>query len=506
MAAIVIPGLTPSFKLPKAVVETLFGRGRQSVGAIPLKLLVTGTALSGGTATPDQDILRVYSEEEADVYFGAGSEIAIQCYHALAIPGVNLYAAPVAEAGGATAAELEIKIDGTWTGTGTLTVFLSGKAFSVTVTGAMDEADVAEALAAVINGDSRLFCTAEQGEDDGVTDETNIVFLTVKSKGARGNDWICRVDLSAAPAGLTCTLTGGTELHDNMTPFAGGAGADSVANLLALLKTDVYDFIAFAQNDTTNAALIRTHLNSEIGPLVMHPENAIVAKTGAPAASMSFASTTVNHQLMTVVHLTNCELAPSAIAAQVAAIRATTVGANPNFRYNGVECPTIPPQAVKADLASDSQLDAMLNSGVMPLTTTPDGRVVIVRAIQSHCMNGSSPDYRTLDWGHVDVPIRMGKEFAADWELFSANNPYVGDDPAPGAQPAPEGVATPTLWNAQVYARLKAAEAENWVQDVDANPPLTIFDPEGDRLLTAVPVVVRLQNHQVGISVRQTAA
>lgn len=495
---IVIPGLTPSNKVPKAYVETVFGRGRRSIGSIPLKLLVTGNKLSGGTATADSDILRVFSEEEADLYFGAGSEIAIQCYHALAIAGVNLYAAPVAEAGGGAAATLTATIAGAWTTTGTLTLFLAGKAFSVTVTSAMSVTQVAAAMVAQVNGDTRLFCTA--------ANVAGVITFTTRNTGARQSDWVCRKDLSAAPTGLTCTLAGGSALTGGVTPFTAGAGADNVTNLLALLTSDLYDFIAVAQNDATNAALIRTHLNSEIGPLIMHPETVVMAKTRSTSTSMTFASTTQNNPLLTTVHLTNCELAPSAIAAQIGAIHSTTAGANPNARYNNVECPTIPPQAVKADIPSDAVLDALLNSGVMPLKTTPDGRVVIVRAIQSHCLSGTAPDFRTLDWGHVDVPIRMGKEFLADWELFSENNPYVGDDPAAGAEPAPEGVATPSLWNAQMQSRMKQGERDNWLQDVDANPPISEFNHDAGRIMSAAPLVVRLQNHQLGLSVQQTAA
>lgn len=497
---IVIAGLTPSWKVPKAIRETTFGGGRQSIGAIPVRLLVTGTKTSAGSAVADQDIVPIFSEDEADAYLGAGSEAAIQCYHALAIDGVTLYAAPVAEAGGATAGTATLTVGGTWASAsaGTLVVFLAGKAFSVTVTTAMDTSDVAAAVAAEVNGDSRLFCTAAA--------VGAVVTFTTRSKGARMNDWILRRDLSAAPAGLTAALAGGTALTGGMVPFTNGAGADSIENVLALLSTDQWDFIAPAQNDTTNAALIRTHLNSEAGPLIMHESFAVMAKTRATATSTSFASGTLNNPRMKVCHLTNCELAPSAIAAQLAAVYSVTVGANPNTRYNGVELPTVPPQSQKGDIASDSVNNAMLNSGVTPLRTTPDGRVVIVRAIQSHCLNGSSPDFRTLDVGHVFVPVRLSKELGARWEVFSENNPYVGRDPAPGAEAAPAGVATPSLWNSEIVAELRNFERNNWLQDVDTNLPSTEYQPDGQWLMSAINPVVRLQNHIVGLKVRQTAA
>lgn len=492
-----IAGLTSAFKVPIAAREVNYGRGRRSVGSAQVRLLLVGNKTSAGSATADQDIVPIFTEEDADTYFGAGSELAIMCYHALAIPGVVVYGAPVAEATSSPAAgTATATIGGSWTTAGTASLWLAGKQFSVPVTTAMSTTQVAAALVAKVNSDTRLFCTA--------ANVGAVITFTTRNLGVRANQWILRKDISAAPSGLTIAVAGGTALTGGMVPFTGGAGTDSVANVLALMTTDVWDIQAWAQNDSTNAGLVRTQLNSEAGALIMHTEHAVMAFTRGTSTSMSFASTTVNNQRMTIVHFTNCELHPAAIAAQIAAIRSTTVGDNPNARYNGVQCPTIPPQSQTGDIASISVNDALLNSGVMPLTTTQDGRVLIVRAIQSHCVTGSAPDFRTLDWGHADVPDRLSKELGADWELHSANNPYVRRDPAAGAEAPPEGVTTPSRWNAVVYARLKDFERKLWVQDVDANPPLTEF--QTDRLMTATPCVVQLQNHIVGIQVNQQAA
>ncbi|HWA29119.1 MAG TPA: hypothetical protein VG734_25945 [Lacunisphaera sp.] len=491
-----LSGLTPSWKFPIAAREVNFGRGRRSIGAGQIKVTVTGTKLSTGSATADGDPIRVFTEEEADAYFGAGSEIALQCYAALAIPGVVLWACPVAEAGGAVAGSLTITIAGTWTTTGTLTLRLGGKFYSVTVTPASTPTTVAADMVLKINGNSRGFCTA--------ANVAGVITATTKSKGVRMNQWICAKDLTQAPAGLTATIAGGTALTGTKVPFASGAGADDVTNVLAKLTSDTYDYQAWAQNDATNAGLIRTQLNSEASALTMHQEHSIMTLTRGTSASMTFASATLNNQRMTLAHFTNSESHPSEISAQLAAVRSTTVGANPNARYNGVQLPTIAPQFDVVDRASIQVADALLNSGVLPLMTTFDGRVVIGRAIQSHCLNGSSPDFRTLDWGHADVPDRVSKELGADWEDFAEKNAYLSDEPANDAEAPPAGTAFPSLWNSVIIARLKICERNNWVQDVDANPPLTEF--QTDRLMSAIPCIVRLQNHIVGIQVNQTAA
>lgn len=493
-ASIVIPGLTDSWKVPGAYRETKYGTGLNAVGAVPIKLVVTGTKTTAGTATADQDIIRIYSEEDADTYLGEGSECAMQCYAALAVGDVNLYAAPVAENGSAVAATLTATIAGSWTTGGTVTLWLAGRAVQATANVGDTPTVVAAALAAAINGKSRFPFTA--------TSALGVVTITVRSKGVRGNDYICRKDLSAAPTGLTCALAGGTALTGGMVPFSGGTGADDVTNVLALLATDVYDIHAWAQNDATNAALIKTALVSESGPLIMHLEHAVFAKCRSLSNATSFASSTLNAYRCSVIWHENSESAPSYVAAQAAAVRALLVGDNPNFRYDNYVLPTVAPQSQKSDIPLLPELNAALNSGVTPLTTLPDGTVKIVRAIQSHCLNGAAPDYRTLDWGDVDVPDRVSKELGARWDAYSEVNPVAGPDPAEGEETPPTGVATPSLWNAEVVSALKDMQPD-WLLSFDAKSE---WNDNANRIMTVANVKVRPLNHSVGISVRQQAA
>ena len=506
--SIVIAGFPNSSKVPGIVRETKYGQGRVSIGSIQVRLVVTGNKTSAGTATADSDILPVYDASQADTVAGPGSEGALQLRAALDIDGVTLYYAPVAAPSSSPAqATLTATIGGTWSTTGTVTLYLGGKAYSTGVAATGDTTTtVAQNLVAAVNGDSSCFCTA--------ANVGAVITFTVKSTGARGNQWICRKDLSVAPSGLTCALAGGAALTGGMVPFSGGAGVDDVTNVLALLATDVYDLQAWAQADATNAALIRAQVQSEASPLKMHLEHVVMATTRAVSTATSFAQTTLNEYRCTLVHLTNCEWAPALVAAQIAAVRSVIVGDNPNFNYDdlgtsdnpsGISL-TIPPQSQKADIPGRSTLETMLSSGVMPLTTTTDGRVKIVRAIQSHSLNGSNADYRALDWGDVDVPDRISKEVGAQWSVFKATNPYVGDDPAPGAQPVTRGVGTPSRWQAELVKVLKDAEAANWVQDVDSNLPVVEYNTAGKRLMAAIPVVVRTQHHSSGASVRQVAA
>lgn len=502
MSSIVIVGFSADDKVPGDYRETKYGQGRVSIGSLPVRLVVTGNKITAGSATADADILPVYSSDDADTLAGAGSEGAFQCYAALDIDGVSLFYAPVAEAGGAAAATLTITIGGSWatSAIGQLAVYLAGKRFEITVTGTDTTTTVAAALASKINEDSRLFCSASPA--------SAVVTLTTKSKGARANDWICRKDIAGVPTGLTCALAGGTALTGGMVPFSGGSGADDVTNVLALLKTDTFDFLAPAQNDATNAALIKTHLSTVAAPTIKQLEHAVYAKTRSQSTAASFAQTTLNDFRSTVVWFENCEWAPSAVGAQIASLRSVVVGDNPNYKFDDCLMPTIPAQSQRADRPQHSALKSALNSGLMPLRTNTDATVAIVRAIQCHSLNGSSADYRALDWGDVDVPDRISKQLGARWQSESTvdTNPYVGPDPGSGEPAAPEGVMTPASWNASVYEELKDAESANWIMAVDANLPLSEYNVSRKCIMSAVKTIVRPINHAIGISTRQQAA
>jgi hypothetical protein len=289
-------------------------------------------------------------------------------------------------------------------------------------------------------------------------------------------------------------------------PLSGGTGTESLANVIALLKADVYDYIAVAQVDATNVGLVEAHMGSEAGPTISHLEHAIVANTGTLVAASSISQTTLNDYRSCVLWYENSETHPSELAASVGAIRAVIEPSSPNFNYDDTPVPGAIPQVYAADKALHATLKSALNSGLTPLTEK-NGVVTIVRGIVSHCLNGSSPDYRCLDWGDAIVPDRISKELGAEWVgIFKPANPYVGPDAVGAEADPPEGVGTPGRWKSSVYGILKASEQANWLQDVDANLPDVEYDNDRAALVCAVPVVVRKQQHAIGISVRQQAA
>lgn len=496
--AITILGWTSDDKVPGAYTETKFGQGRLSVGSFPVKVVVTGTKLSTGSATVDQDIVPVYSSDDAVTKLGAGSTATRQCLAALQVPGVNLYAAPPAIASGSPgSATLTLTIGGSWTAGGTIKVWIGGEYVEVNV-GQTDTASDAATTA-------RLQVNALPNGLAIASGSTGAVVLTATNIGTQGNAVTVYWDMSEAPTGLTITPSGGTLVHSRLYKLAGGTGTETLANVIALLKTDVFDYIALAQNDATNLGLIKAHMTTEAGPTISHLEHAVAAVTGTLSNATGIA-TTLNDYRTALLWYENSETHPSELAATVGAIRNVIEPSEPNNNYDDFPVPGAVPQRYAVDKPLHATLKAALNNGVTPLLEK-NGVVSIVRGIVTHCLNGSTPDYRCYDWGDAVVPDRVSKELAAEWvSVFKPANPYVGAD-AVGSEKDPfPGVGTPNKWNSSVYGNLKRFEAANWIQDVDQNLPVTEYQPERPALATAVNIVVRKQQHSIGISVRQQAA
>lgn len=599
---IVILGWTADDKVPGFYGETKFGQGRVSVGAFPVKCVLTGTKASDGTMTADQDIEPIISLDDSMVKLGARPTSTQQARAALSVEGVTLYAAPPAEAAG-NKATISIAWGGSWSTAGTVNFFLDGQLVPVDIAATGEStSDVAETCENNFNGWADGPVTAATGAAvltgtvainslsfafpndfgtktfsfiiDGVTksvtfstpaDEaavltqinavlltsatatvngshylvitslttgavssvkilegsllattigftngqvnygTSTTTLTVTSSGTQGNQYKLAWDMSEAPAGLTVTVTGGTAIHDKLVPFSGGTGTESLANVITLLKTDVFDYIAAAQTDATNLGLLEAHMASEAGPTIGHLEHMVCGQTGTLAAAQSISQTTLNDARSAVVWMQYCETHPAEIAAGVAALRSVIEPQNPNYNYDDFTLSFVTPQRWRTDVAQHTTLKAALNTGITPLKTE-NGVTKITRGIVSRCLDGSSPNYNTLDWGDAIVPDRIRKEVAASWVDFKASNPYVGRDVVGSEKAQDEGIGTPNLWNSAVIMVLKDAEKNNWVQDVDDNLPQTVLDTTRRALMSVIPVIVRWQQHSIGVSVRQQAA
>lgn len=506
----IIVGFATNNRVPGVYGETVYGAGAISAASVPLSLLLTGTKLTAGSAVPNQDIVQILGVDDADAALGAGSENARMCYSALKVPGVQIKAAPVAEAGGAVAATQVITLSGSWATAGQLSYRVNGEIISCVVGASDSIATACTNLAAIFNQDGRRPYIASASATQ--------VTLTFKSKGLRGNQFITFQDTSLGPSGLISTISGavwtlttvkttisyvvpvtangfyykcsvagttaGTEptwpttigatvvdgtvtwvcwgkvVTGAATTAGGGVGTESVSTLLGVMLPQGYDRIVMAENDSTNLALWVTQLNLQAGPTSNILQHAITAVNGTLSAATTLATVTLNAPRVQLLWYLNSETAPWEMSSYFGALRTATEMSDPAAAYDDALLVGVAPQSQPADRPTNAVLQSAVNNGVSPVYTSSNGAEArLCISITTHSLNGSTPDYRTFNTSDAYVPDFVRKDIGLYWTtVFKPGNPRVADDPAGDAKPLISGVACPSTWNPAIVQKLRNYE------------------------------------------------
>lgn len=304
----------------------------------------------------------------------------------------------------------------------------------------------------------------------------------------------------------TYTFSGVAAFPNGGIPFMGGAGTDDIDDALDGTETVQNDYIAAAHNDATNVGLIEAACNAKAAFDVDLLENYVVCvNSGSQAAAIAIGQTTMNDQLGGCAWDPYGVEHPSRTAARLAALFSSIEGSQPNTNYDNYPIPGAAPHKRDADSPNRSSRKSALNNSLMPLVTI-NGVKCIRRAINSRSLVGTTPNYNTLDRADTIVAIRVRKDLTALGGEMKAARPYSGPDVEEGL---PEGdVFTPRVWESKVNAYLleHASPRYNWLQDVEANPCVAIWDPVGKRTMSEIPTIKKDQFHQLGMNINQTAS
>jgi phage tail sheath gpL-like len=499
--AILVEGFSQSNKVPGFYGQTIFGAGRAAYGAATMKVLVVGLKTSAGSMTADVDVKRVSTPEEADGYGGPGAEVSRGTRKALLTRGIEVWMAAPTAAVGAAAATATITVTGTWSTAGTLLLWIAGDLVEVNFsTSITTVTQAAAAIVARINANTQLPVTAANTAGE--------VTLTHKNPGIRGNQLLLAQDQTLRPSGMSIAIAGGTAIQANqLVPFTGGTGTEPLATLLAALHPLKFDRIAFAQNDATSLADIEAQIDDKAGPLVGRLEHVIVGSTGTLSATTSLAQTTLNDQRFEMKWLLHGETPANEMAASWAAYRASRESPNPNRGYDGHVIPGVRGQRFASSRPSVPNQQSALDNGVSVCTTNDAGEVITIRAITTRSLNGSDPDYKTLDTAQALVPDYYRDRMKFIWNNeFLRDNEWVQDDPGPDDPLPPAGVGHPSLWNSRVSEELERMRQERIITNLADHPPVSEWDDVAKRIMTSSDVEPLPINHQIGFLARQIAA
>jgi phage tail sheath gpL-like len=211
----------------------------------------TKALLIGHTLKTDTNPVFLASEGAAADYTGAGSMLT-DMYRAYRKNDtfMEIWGLPVAPPSGGTAAAGSVTVAGTALIGGTLRLYIGGKALSVGVSAGDTAAQVGDYLAGIINATEELSVSASA--------DAGVVTLTAKWAGSSGNGISLAVNHKSGEA----TPTG---LAVSITSFTGGAGVPDLAEALALVGDEEFDYIAMPFTDSASLTAIEEFMGDSAG-------------------------------------------------------------------------------------------------------------------------------------------------------------------------------------------------------------------------------------------------
>ena len=351
---------------------------------LPRKILVIGSYAAAKTGIADEVPQLILNPSDAGNRYGFGSMLHRLIKAAFAgSNGVELWACPQAELGGAVVAEGTITVTGATTEAGTLHLYIAGDYVPVTLASGSEVADTAAAIAAAINADQDLPVSA--------TSALGVVTLTAKSLGTWGNYIVASLnegfnqETIAGAAFAVTALTSGASIPDISDALDGlGTGDDANENWF----TDVVH--GYGQ-DTTNLDAILTYVgagNAAVGlydKLVARPFRVLTGDTVAGSSGLSDLTTLGGNRKTDrangVIAVPGSPNHPSEIAAIAIGVMARVNNTRAAQSYIGELLPgVIPGSAANRWTSSYDSRDTAVKAGISP-TIIKSGAVYLQNVV-----------------------------------------------------------------------------------------------------------------------------
>lgn len=421
------------------------------------RALLIGQRLAAGTVAAGV-LAMVSGADQGKTYYGQGAMLArmVEAYRNNDA-FTELWCIALDDAGAGVAAAGDITIGGAPTASGTLNVYIAGQRVQVAVSSTDDAADIATALVAAITAAPDLPVTAEV--NGGTAEQVDI---TAKHKGVAGNDIDLRVNYlgllggESLPAGVTVAIT----------DMSGGTTNPDLANALAALGDEQFDYIVMPYTDTTSLDAMRDFMDDTTGRwsyLQQLYGHVYSARTGTVSALDTFGDAR-NDQHATVFGYNDSPTPPWEAAAMFGAQNAWALSIDPARPLQTL--PLIgfkaPPESSRFTIA---ERQTLLFSGIST-SFIEGGYVRIERAITTYRENAwGQPDPSYLDVTTLATLAYILRFLRARITQKFPRHKLANDGTRFGAGQA---IVTPNIIRAELVAAYAELESMGLVENLDA--------------------------------------
>ncbi len=379
--------------IPGSIVAPIFAFDIQSGGNFQSasRGLIIGLGTSSGSLAEDA-IAACSSFTDARLLVGAGSMLESMFLKArMNAPAQELWVARVAEAG--VAQVKTIKVNSVPSAGGQGIIQIAGEIIAITIAAGATAANVAAQLSAAINAYFNTFTKKSLPYTAAVTTDT--VTITARNKGA----WAQDLDIYVPPLANGQNAFDGANLTIAQTTE--GSGIPSVANVLALLGDQEFDWIICPFNDTTNTGLLKTLLNETSGRWAWSRQiygHVFLVKTDTGANITTFGLSQDTWHLTTIPRFSaggNAEPEYewlAAISARVLPWLSDGASGNVSRNQTGLVVEGIQPPRDRSYWPDYATRDAFLHNGISTWKVDGSGNVVIDKLITMSRNIAGAPD------------------------------------------------------------------------------------------------------------------
>jgi len=447
------------------------------------KILYIGRKLTAGSVA-ELVATRVFSGDEADAYFGVGSELAEMVRAGkTANSFTEMWAIGIDPLTGGTAGTVTVTITGPATADGTIHLYIAGHYIPVAVSNGDVQNDIATAVNAAIQAYgkyARLPFTSSVG--------TNVVTLTMKWKGVDVSDVRTNYnDGDFTPAGLTVAVAAGVA----------GAGNPDISEVITAIAAQHYDTFAHPFIDATNMGLWKTEMARRWEGMVKKWSSSFVGHVGNHGAATSLGNAH-NSPYVTIV-AGNTSPTPHYIWAAVGA----AVDAKepmPSRPRQTLALPGCLP-AARDEVWTDDELNALLFDGVSTHRVSESRDVTIDRFITTYQTNAQAVADPT--WLDICTPRTLAAiMYDLDSSVSIAYPRHLLSDDG-GELPIGLPVVTPKVMKGHIHNRWKLWRDAGWVEpasEEDFLDTLIVERPDDSRTRLDAQLSPDIMNQFRGLS------
>lgn len=463
--------IVTSDKTPRVAVGFDRTSGVKQRSSTARDMLIVGQMVATGTAAAGlpYDMLR---DTDGETLFGPGSITDFMVKAAFqAFPNLKLTAVGVTEAGTKATSTLTIATNALINCQ--LVVRIAGVSVAVEIAAADTPTVIAAALALAINANTSLPVTASAA--------AGVVTLTAKNGGTIGNTIQLRAVFSSTTALIGTTIAGATATTGAMGQVVSGAGAVSIATVLAGLTAKRFHEVALGLDDSASGIVAKTWINSQSD--AEHGFGGFVhqALTGTLSACTTVALA-INGARNLVHGLYGSESWAPDIAAAVAAVHASEeVATKPlgTLVLTGIIPPPLDKQWIRTETRN------LLDNGVTPLVAQAGTAVAILRSVITGVKNAAG----NFDYSTLDSTITRGFDDLRDNVILMFNTNYArsrwADSDTDGL--LPPDVATPAKVQQDLIDVCRDAESRGICQQVEALKSQIVVEKVGTQCQFSIP-------------------